>query len=101
MSEDYLIPLKIRAWLDLSRKKASGEHVNSDDILKHKKDVFRLCQIVMPNRKIHVSPPIKDDMREFLNALDGSAEAQRITSMGIDLEFDEIIELLRNKYIHK
>lgn len=38
-----LIMLKAVAWLDLTRKKASGEiHVDSKDINKHKNDIARL-----------------------------------------------------------
>ena len=39
-----LIPLKAKAWLDLSQRKANGdEKVDSRDIDKHRTDVFRLA----------------------------------------------------------
>ena len=38
-----LIPLKARAWLDLTARKANGEQIKGDDIKKHRNDVFRLA----------------------------------------------------------
>ena len=38
----YLIPFKAKAWMDLTDRKAAGEHVDSKNIKKHKNDVFRL-----------------------------------------------------------
>lgn len=32
----YLIPFKAKAWIDLSERKARGEHVDSRDIRKYK-----------------------------------------------------------------
>jgi hypothetical protein len=39
---DGLIPLKARAYVDLSNRKAAGETVDSKNIRKHKNDIFRL-----------------------------------------------------------
>ncbi len=38
-----LIPLKARAWLDLTTRKAKGETIKEVDIKKHRNDVFRLA----------------------------------------------------------
>ncbi len=38
-----LIPLKARAWLDLTARKVAGEAIKEDDIKKHRHDVFRLA----------------------------------------------------------
>ena len=98
LSEDHLIPLKIRAWIDLSAKKAEGVIVNSEDILKHKRDVFRLCQLVIPNKIVPVSSVIYGDIQEFLASLKDSDEIHRINGMGLQLGFEEIVELLNRKY---
>ena len=42
MSANYLIPFKARAWMDLTDRKATGVHVDSKNIRKHKNDIFRL-----------------------------------------------------------
>lgn len=33
----------MKAWLDLSERKAAGEDIDSKNIKKHKNDVFRLA----------------------------------------------------------
>lgn len=45
LDEVHLVPFKAKAFLDLSKRKADGERVDSNDIKKHKKDVFRLVQL--------------------------------------------------------
>ncbi len=45
---ECLIALKGKAWLDLTRRKVAGEAVDSKDIRKHRGDVLRLWQIIIP-----------------------------------------------------
>ena len=42
LTADHIIQFKIYAWLNLTKKKSLGEHVNSKDLKKQKYDVFRL-----------------------------------------------------------
>ena len=72
-----LIPLKARAWLDLTERKAKGEAIDSRDIRKHKNDVFRLYQIVDPETSMEVPAKVKADMATFVT---------RVTSEGVDLK---------------
>ncbi len=44
----HLVPLKARAWLDLTRRQMNGERIDSKVIKKHKNDIFRLFQILDP-----------------------------------------------------
>ena len=44
-----LIPLKARAWLDLTKRRESGESVDTRDIKKHRNDVFRLA-VTLPGQ---------------------------------------------------
>ena len=48
----YLIPFKAKAWMDLTNRKAAGEHVDNKNIKKHKNDVFRLTELIDPTVKI-------------------------------------------------
>ena len=64
----YLIPFKAKAWIDLSRRKAAGEPIDSKNIRKHKNDVFRLTELLdsgMPQLS-NIPNTIRTDMREFL-----------------------------------
>ena len=53
----YLILFKAKAWMDLTDRKAAGEHVDSKNIKKHKNDVFRLTELLDPTVKI-VTPSV-------------------------------------------
>ena len=64
-----LIPLKAKAWLNLTARKAGGTHVDQKDIDKHRNDVFRLLLSVAPADKIQLTPAIVSDLREFIARL--------------------------------
>jgi len=55
----HLIPLKIRAWLDLGNRKQSGDLVDEKDIRKHKNDILRLYQLLTPASRIEAPLSIK------------------------------------------
>jgi hypothetical protein len=62
---EHLIPLKAKAWLDLSARKEAGQEVDGGAIKKHKNDVFRLFQIIDPEFKARPPSSIAADMRSF------------------------------------
>jgi len=62
----HLIPLKARAWLDLTDRRARGEHVQSDQIKKHRADVVRLYQLVSPEERVQLQASIAEDLAAFL-----------------------------------
>ena len=45
---EYLILFKMKAWIDLTARKAAGEHVDSKNIKKHRNDVIRLVAAMDP-----------------------------------------------------
>ena len=65
----HLIPFKIKAWLDLSKRKNDGEEIDSKKINKHKNDVLRLSQL-LNNVKIETSDSIKNDIRTFVSNIE-------------------------------
>ena len=67
---EYLIPLKAKAWLDLIRRKADGDHVDSKDIKKHKNDVFRLFAIIDPEFSAEIPPSIMGDLAAFFDRIE-------------------------------
>jgi hypothetical protein len=77
----HLVPLKARAWLDLTRREAAGEQIDSRAIKKHKNDVFRLYQILDPAVDPGAPEAVKAHLREFL-ALMG-AEDVDFKALGI------------------
>jgi hypothetical protein len=66
---EALIPLKAKAYVDLSARKAAGETVNSKDIKKHKNDVFRLFGILETDQAIDISESIQRDLADAFSRL--------------------------------
>lgn len=69
VDQECLIPLKARAWLDLSSRLELGEKIDSRNIKKHKYDVFRLFQVLSPEQRLELPEAIAGDMHRFLDAL--------------------------------
>ncbi|HEX2866581.1 MAG TPA: hypothetical protein VHO03_06045 [Ignavibacteriales bacterium] len=69
IDKEYLIPMKVRAFLDLSNKKEKGEKVDNDDIKKHRRDVFRLLNILTPGTRVELPQLIADDMNVFIEKM--------------------------------
>ena len=61
-----LIPLKSKAWLDLTRRKAAGETVDAKNITKHRNDVFRLAATLPGEPGPEMPTTITADLVRFL-----------------------------------
>lgn len=97
LRESCLIPLKAKAWLDLTERKMQGEHIDSKNIRKHKNDVFRLAQLLSPTSRQELVGTIEVDMREFLNRMD--KEEADLKSLGIKgVDKKEMLNLLYECY---
>lgn len=64
-----LAALKARAYLNLLAERASGHHVNSKDILKHRDDVLKLTATMTPGQTAEVGREVIDTVNEFANGL--------------------------------
>jgi hypothetical protein len=74
-----LIPLKARAWLDLTTRRDRGEKIDSKDIDKHRSDVFRLAGTLPGEPGPQLADAITADIAQFLGAFpDESGEWPRI-----------------------
>jgi hypothetical protein len=94
---EHIIPLKARAWLDLTGRKAKGEAVTSKDTKKHKNDVFRLLVVISPEKMNEVPKSIRDDLQKFLVAMD--AEEIDFKSLGLSKRTkQDVFEILKSKY---
>ncbi len=67
---EALICLKAKAYVDLCARKAQGDHVDQDDVEKHKKDVFRLAPMLTGESRYELPTKMRGDMRLFLNAIE-------------------------------
>lgn len=66
VTPECLIALKVKAFLNLTERKAAGEAIDSDKIKKHKYDVFRVAQIIAEDRRLPLAAPIKEDFKRFI-----------------------------------
>ena len=93
LGAECLILFKMKAWLDLRQRKANGAHVNERDLKKHKNDVFRLFPLVEPTTQITVSPMVKGDVEQFIQAMrDEPIDLRQLGIEGVPL--DEILSAL-------
>jgi hypothetical protein len=61
-----LIPLKARAWSDLTQRKAAGENIDSKNIAKHRSDVFRLAATLPGEPGPELPASIIADLNKFI-----------------------------------
>ena len=95
---EYLIPLKIRAWMDLKQRKEDGERVNSTDVKKHRNDVFRLVQIIEPTTNIPIEKQVRDDIRQGLELLEAENNIDQTSSQLAGRSTIEVTNILKKVY---
>ncbi len=94
----YLIPLKARAWLDLMKRRETGESIDEKDIKKHKNDVFRLYQIIDPEQSIGLPGSIAEDLQQFFDEMQ-EGQSVDLKNLGLrNRSLDEILGDLRSIY---
>jgi hypothetical protein len=95
---EIIVPLKARAWLDLIERRDAGKKVDEHDIKKHKNDIFRLFQVIEPDKRVSLPDVIKGDMQSFLEAVIADPPPT-LKPFGLgNTKFDEIVELIRTIY---
>lgn len=94
----HLIPLKARAWVDLTKRRSEGETVKGNDIKKHKNDIARLYRLLSPETRIDLPDSIKEDMMQFMVSFE-SGEAIDLKNIGIkDTSIETFLADLRRIY---
>lgn len=99
LGPEYIIPLKINAWIDLTKKRQEGKiEIDSKSIKKHKNDVFRLSEILIKGNKVVVSQHIYDDINTFIEKMKN--EDVNLKQIGIiGRTKDEILSELKEIYV--
>jgi hypothetical protein len=96
----YLVPFKMKAWLDLIDRKNKGQSIDSKDIKKHRNDVFRIVPLINVAESVEVSKAIKADIDAFLHMM--PSETIDLKSLGIQKRtLDSIIELYSSLYVYE
>lgn len=92
-----VIPLKAKAWLDLTAREASGEQIDEKNIRKHRNDIFRLTATLVETAHAGLPSAVVRDLKKFLYSMDeadGSICLNISRSIGND-RFDMHIALDR------
>lgn len=94
----HLIPLKAKAWLELTIQRLTNvATVSEKDIKKHRNDIFRLHQLLSIEDSILLPVPIKRDLVEFFQHIEKNA----IDLKTLDLKnttYDKVIKNLKTIY---
>lgn len=101
LNASHLIPIKAKAHIDLTNRKKNGESIDERDIRKHKNDIFRLFQLLSPDKRINLPSPIHDDFKAFLAEMK-IAFSVDCKSLGLkNMNADKVIEILEEIYLSK
>lgn len=71
--------------------------MNSEDIKKHRNDVFRLAQLLRPDSHIVLSEPVMNDLRKFVDSIRNDKTLNPET-FKVQLSRTEGIALLESVY---
>ena len=93
----YIIPLKMRAHIDLNRKHRAGRHVNDKDLVKHRGDVAKLALLLPPADRLPLEGGMRDDAEAFI--ADFASYVQRQTNRKQRRELEGRLEVLRSTYL--
>ncbi len=102
-TQPVLICLKARAFLEMSRRKQAGDKIDSDEIRKHKNDVFRLAVTFTGTEEIVLPDSILSDLRAFVELMkqDPPNVKDIIKNMGITTALDSTTILTAMSRIFK
>lgn len=97
LDADRLIAFKAKAFLDLSQRKRLGEPVDERNIRKHKNDVFRLIQLIVPGTHLAAPRSIADDIALFLSLM--REESISLRALGVErITMDEALGVIAELY---
>ena len=69
LDAEHLVPMKMKAWLDLTEKSMQGIHVNERDLRKHRQDVFRLYPLIREDILIPTPEEVRNDVKKFVDTI--------------------------------
>lgn len=91
---EYLILFKMKAYLDLSKRRENGEHVDSKNIKKHKNDVIRLGANIEPDDHVQIEGQVKMDAYEFMEKI--KTDPVNPKNLGINTDEESILSRIKN-----
>lgn len=99
LDAEHIIPLKMKAWIDLTEKKSQGIHVDSKDIRKHRLDVFRLFPLISEAGRISAPASVMKDIQVFIEQM--RKIDIRLADIGISRSKDSVLDVYSKMYLNK
>jgi len=100
LKPEYLLVFKAKAYLDLVEKKKKGLTVRSDDIKKHRLDVFRVFQLLSLELRVQLAEPVRIDLENFVEAM--RSDQPDIKAIGIKtMTAEEVLDNIISVYALK
>mgnify|MGYP004608614745 FL=1 len=81
-------------------RKAKGEQVDSRDIEKHKKDVFRLIAMLPQDSHFTLPEKLKNDMNDFYQRVGELPNSDFFKNAGLrGLDAERLLELINTAFL--
>ena len=93
----HIIPLKMRAHIDLNDRSAKGEKVDGKDLRKHRADIVKLADLLPGTARLVLQGSLARDAAAFFE--DALLYAHRITKAKDRRKIEEAIEFLHGVYL--
>ena len=93
----HIIPLKMRAHIDLNRKHKAGRYINDKNLVKHRSDVAKLSLLLFPTDKLLLEGTMRDDAKAFITDFD--SYVQRQTNRKERRKLEDSLEVLKSVYL--
>jgi hypothetical protein len=99
VNERVLIPLKMKAWLDLRERKAAGHAVDEKDIRKHFNDVLRLSRILPLDARVPLPEAVGADVATFIGAARSKADHTASLKLGVGVTLASLLDDLERVFV--
>lgn len=98
---ESLICLKSKAFIDLSERKREGDQIDSRNILKHKKDVFRLAAMLSPESRFMLPQHLYEDISRFCASVETELpNGDFFRSAGLPgINAEDLLKILKTTFI--
>ena len=99
LSWEYLPVFKMRAFDDLSDRRARGEAVRSGEVGKHRRDVVRLMAIMPAGTRVELPDQVRSEVERFLRTVEEPSRSY-MRSLGLGgITFTDVMERIREVYL--
>lgn len=99
-SPEALICLKAKAYTEMLDRKAEGKLVDSRDIEKHKKDIFRLIAMLPQYSHFTLPEKMKNDMNDFYQRVGELSNPDFFKNAGLrGLNAERLLELINTAFL--